>query len=92
MTITAEGGANNPQACDCLNWCGDDPWLLTGRAMPCQDRLDRERRERELAAERRRIMDVANRLADSATKHGSVMVDAEVANDLRDTLARFIKS
>ena len=80
-----------PQACDCLNWCGDDPWLKDGRAVPCQERLDRERREREAATERRRVLDLANRLAESASKHGSGMVDAEVANDLRDTLARFIK-
>ena len=81
-----------PQACDCLNWCGDDPWLLTGRAVPCQDHLDRERREREDAAGRKHLLDLVNRLADSASKHGSVMVDAEVANDFRETLARYIKS
>lgn len=21
--------------CDCLNWCGDDPWLAKGKANPC---------------------------------------------------------
>ena len=24
------------QSCDCLNWCGDDPWLKDGRAQPCE--------------------------------------------------------
>ena len=24
------------QSCDCLNWCGDDPWLKDGRAEPCE--------------------------------------------------------
>lgn len=80
-----------PQACDCLNWCGDDPWLQDGRAVPCQERLDRERSEREAAIERRRLLDLVNRLAESASKYGSVMVDAEVANDLRDALHGLIK-
>lgn len=22
--------------CDCLNFCGDDPWLKDGRAKPCE--------------------------------------------------------
>lgn len=24
--------------CDCLNWCGDDPWLVDGRVDPCEHR------------------------------------------------------
>lgn len=28
--------------CDCMNFCGDDPWLKDGRAMPCE-RLQNER-------------------------------------------------
>jgi len=28
---------DNPVACDCLNWCGDDPWLKDGRARRCAD-------------------------------------------------------
>jgi hypothetical protein len=28
--------------CDCLNDCGDDPWLRDGRSQPC-DRLKKER-------------------------------------------------
>lgn len=24
--------------CDCLNYCGDDPWLRDGRATPCKAR------------------------------------------------------
>jgi len=24
-----------PVKCDCLNWCGDDPWLEDGRAKKC---------------------------------------------------------
>lgn len=26
-----------PEKCDCLNICGDDPWLKDGRARPCKD-------------------------------------------------------
>lgn len=28
--------------CDCLNDCGDDPWLRDGRSQPCE-RLKKER-------------------------------------------------
>ena len=24
------------EKCDCLNYCGDDPWLKDRRAMPCE--------------------------------------------------------
>lgn len=33
-------------ACDCLNDCGDDPWLRDGRSQPCE----RLRKERAAAA------------------------------------------
>lgn len=28
--------AVGPDRCDCLNDCGDDPWLKDGRAAPCE--------------------------------------------------------
>jgi len=34
-----------PVACDCLNWCGDDPWLKDGRSMPCKQRAEYNRIE-----------------------------------------------
>lgn len=34
------GRADGPDDCDCLNGCGDDPWLETGKAIPCQARRD----------------------------------------------------
>ncbi len=30
------GKADGPDDCDCLNACGDDQWLETGRSMPCE--------------------------------------------------------
>lgn len=27
--------AVGPDTCDCLNQCGDDPWLKDGRSAPC---------------------------------------------------------
>lgn len=29
------GHAAGPDLCDCLNECGDDPWLKDGRAVAC---------------------------------------------------------
>lgn len=85
--------ANQPAkpACDCLNWCGDDPWLNDGRAEPCQDKKDHDRRVREKAIERQRIMALANQLADSALKHGTVSVDGAVMDDIRTVMAKYIK-
>lgn len=31
--------------CDCLDWCGDDPHLRTGKSKPCQKMRDREHHE-----------------------------------------------
>lgn len=27
---------DKPVGCDCLNYCGDDPWLKDGRAKHCE--------------------------------------------------------
>jgi hypothetical protein len=32
------GKADGPDDCDCINVCGDDPWLKDGRATPCASR------------------------------------------------------
>jgi hypothetical protein len=32
--MTSRG--EKPERCDCLNWCGDDPWLKDGRAEGCE--------------------------------------------------------
>lgn len=77
--------------CDCLNWCGDDPWLKDGRAEPCQERKDKERQERAQAAERQRLRALLDRLADSALQHGTVMVDGAVMDDLRSSLLPYIR-
>ena len=29
-------------SCDCLNTCGDDPWLKDGRVHPCKNFIERE--------------------------------------------------
>ena len=40
-----------PAPCDCINWCGDDPWLPDGRAIPCE-RL-KKRQADDAAADKR---------------------------------------
>jgi hypothetical protein len=44
--------------CDCLNWCGDDPWLKDGRATPCKKFLDEQERDRVLVAQTQEILDL----------------------------------
>lgn len=36
--------------CDCLVYCGDDPWLKDGRSKPCAQKVQKEE-ERRLAIE-----------------------------------------
>ena len=44
--------------CDCLNWCGDDPWLNNGRAQPCAAWLARVERERVIAEQTVKIAEL----------------------------------
>lgn len=39
------GRADGLDDCDCLNTCGDDPWLAKGKAKPCERRASEEAAE-----------------------------------------------
>lgn len=41
--------------CDCLNVCGDDPWLASGRAKPCKVRQRAEKARKAAATRQARI-------------------------------------
>jgi|GEM_PF-4710857 len=62
-----------PTRCDCLNVCGDDPWLDDGRSMPCDGLL----RVRAAATERCRVRGVVCSLSAAAQANGQVVVSAE---------------
>lgn len=34
--------STNPVPCDCLIFCGDDPWLQDGRSVPCATKVARD--------------------------------------------------
>lgn len=38
------GKADGMDDCDCLNECGDDPWIETGRSMSCEHRRETQAR------------------------------------------------
>lgn len=38
------GRADGKDDCDCLNACGDDPWIGSGRSMPCEHRRETQAR------------------------------------------------
>lgn len=38
------GRADGKDDCDCLNACGDDPWIESGRSMPCEHRRETQSR------------------------------------------------
>lgn len=43
------GRADGKDDCDCLNTCGDDPWLTTGQSTPCEHRRETKARIAALA-------------------------------------------
>lgn len=49
-------------ACDCLNYCGDDPWLQDGRAAPCDRKKARDRKAAELQAKHARVSELLQQL------------------------------
>ncbi|UCV02341.1 hypothetical protein [Dechloromonas denitrificans] len=71
-------------ACDCLNWCGDDPWLRDGRAEPCAEAKKREADRQEILA----IKDRVKALAASAQDKGLVVIDAELMASIHITMDR----
>ena len=45
-----KNGIHKERPCDCLNDCGDDPWLYDGRSLPCnhkQEMIDLIKRRKE---------------------------------------------
>lgn len=37
---------NELPECDCLNWCGDDPWLQQKKCKPCDGKIKHDNRPR----------------------------------------------
>lgn len=61
-------------ACDCLNFCGDDPWLASGKAEPC-DAVKRRKRQREQdAAERLTVIEHLQAMAATATESNAAVL------------------
>lgn len=50
--------AHTPVECDCLNWCGDDPWLKDGRSTPCGNLLKRQADDRKSERKHAEISDL----------------------------------
>lgn len=48
--------------CDCLNYCGDDPWLAQGKAEPCEARKKRALEAQQRAKEQTTPEEVRDRL------------------------------
>lgn len=42
-------------ACDCLNYCGDDPWLKNGKAAECEKMKLRREQDQQRALETVRV-------------------------------------
>lgn len=54
------GRADGPDDCDCLNACGDDPWLANGRARPCAAAVARQQAHQQLITELQAAADLVD--------------------------------
>ncbi|MBT9492860.1 MAG: hypothetical protein IV107_11050 [Paucibacter sp.] len=70
------GKANGPDECDCLNWCGDDPWLKDGKSAPCAHLLT-QRADKAAAVER---ADRLKKFLDAAAGEGLVLDGIDAAD------------
>jgi len=46
--------------CDCLNHCGDDPWLKDGRSQPCASLLAEQLREKQERPQAEKVVEICN--------------------------------
>lgn len=69
--------------CDCLIYCGDDPWLTVGRAAPCQYKVARDAAERE--AQAKRVRDARMLAAADSLLAACVIAEAFMAGFEDDT-------
>lgn len=69
--------------CDCLNYCGDDPWLYKGQAEPCEA-IKRQRQQHEQRESERRAL-VERLIALAALADGP---DKTVLNQAAQLLGR----
>lgn len=61
--------------CDCLNDCGDDPWLKDGRADPCEHLRERQQ-QAAIAAKRAEARMVLHKFYNTSTIED--LVDAQL--------------
>lgn len=47
--------------CDCLNRCGDDPWLKDGRSEPCENLLAARLQDQQAKERAEKVEQIANR-------------------------------
>ena len=62
---------NGKVPCDCLNYCGDDPWLRSGKAKPCAEKIARDQKRKARTTIAERINKLVNR-------HGSLRNVAKI--------------
>ena len=59
------------QDCDCLDCCGDDPWVKEGKARRCKDRVrldEKKKIEQALAAKRNQAINACISLSEGLTE------------------------
>ena len=58
--------------CDCLNYCGDDPWLKEGKSEYCEAHKKRHKDEQEAEELRASVFRLVNSANNYASEYGKV--------------------
>lgn len=59
------------EKCDCINYCGDDPWLKDRKVMPCAARINEDH---EAALRDQRLMDAKAMLEKRLSKRDLAVI------------------
>lgn len=76
--------------CDCLNHCGDDPWLKDGRSEPCEQVRERQLQE-AITAKRIEARQVLHKFYNTTSIEDLVDAQTHHIERLQASLARLEK-
>ena len=76
-----------PEVCDCLVFCGDDPWLASGKAKPCEYATIRAAEQKE-AEKLNRVRDAGPELLEFAQWVLSLKTGGMIEGKARAVIAK----
>ncbi len=76
-----------PESCDCLVFCGDDPWLSSGKAKPCEYAVRRAEDLKE-AAKLNRVKEAGPELLEALQELLPTLEDQRIDAKARAAIAK----